>query len=62
MSTNQQPTVLELLAGTQADLITYQRKHINDLSQAINQLTSERNALRNQLEALQKPVEQKDNM
>lgn len=62
MSTNQQPTVLELLVGTQADLITYQRKHINDLSQAINQLTSERNALRNQLEALQKPVEQKDNM
>lgn len=67
MSQQQQPTVVELLAGTQADLIAYQRKHISDLGQAINQLTAERNALRDQLAALQKPseqlvVESKDNM
>lgn len=60
MSSNQ--PLLELLVGTQTDLIAYQRRHINDLGQTINQLIADRNNLRDQLAALQKPIEQNDNM
>lgn len=60
MSSNQQPTLVDLLAGTQADLIAYQRKHINELNQVINQVTAERNALREQLAT--QTVDKKDNM
>jgi chorismate mutase len=61
MSQSQQPSVVELLASTQADLISYQRKHISDLGQTINQLVTERNNLLEQLGAL-KNTSSKDNM
>jgi hypothetical protein len=62
MSTNQQhPSLVEMLVGTQADLITYQRKHISELILVINQLTAERNTLRDQLTNFQ-PIEKNDNM
>lgn len=51
---SQQTSIIDLLVATQTELISYQRKHINELAQTVSQIMSDRNALRDQVNTFKK--------